>query len=299
MKRVISFLFCLSLLCGCGSASGNTQSSEPSFSADAGAVSEPLPEAPETSGNETVSSEDPRAHMEAYECMEIAFLGVADNDHTISDVIKRASKFAGFSWLTSVDEADICRGETGEVQNVFVILPAENTDLRIGAYSWYAGEITSTYFEQEKAGPVIFAETTDSVKPLSQIEYCRHLPDGVIEDRMYTGFNLISSKLRTDYHMGIVDTTVYDEFTSAEVPVYSQFLFDTLNSYEDIQAQLKEGGQLHPMDELFYEDEMYAVYDLERSDGSHCGYAVTPSPSAPSQVMYAEDYQNWHPLGKE
>ncbi|MBR3241601.1 MAG: hypothetical protein IKF90_02735, partial [Parasporobacterium sp.] len=71
-----------------------------------------------------------------------------------------------------------------------------------------------------------------------------------------------------------------------------------LTSFEEVQAELDKGGHLSVMDELIYDSYAYALYDLEREDGSHAGYAITPDQAAPTRVMSSADYTSWTPLGR-
>ncbi len=295
MKKLIPILTALLMLTACGSSASPAATP---------ASESPKPE--ETTSvqpavtPETEPAPEPRAHMEPYECMEVAFLGTTSQSQTPLDVIENARvNFPGFSWLAAIESKDIISGELSDtLNNVYVILPAETTDLKIGKYSWHAGEITDVYYEAKNSGPVVFVENGEAVSPLSRIEFVRHVNDSASDDGIYTGFSLASDKLRTDYHMGTVDTTPYDKFSSAEVPFYRQYFFDTLNSYDEIKNELDKGSKLAVMDEMFYEGIAYAIYDLEKPDVTHVGYAITPDPNAPYRVMYSPDFRDWSPLGQ-
>ena len=296
MKKLLSALSVLCLLTACGSSANSgstaTAAAEPQSPQATAASAAPV--------QETEPAPEPRAHMENYECMEVAFLGITNQSTTPLDVIENARvNFPGFSWLSAIETKDIINGELSEeTNNVYVILPAETTDLKIGKYNWYAGEITDVYYDQKNSGPVVFVENGEAVSPLSRIEFVRHVNDNASDDGIYTGFSLASDKLRTDYHMGTVDTTPYDRFSSAEVPFYKQYLFDTLNSFDEIKDALDKGSKLAVMDEMFYDGIAYAIYDLEKPDGNHVGYAVTSDPSAAFKVMYSPDFKDWSPLGQ-
>ena len=292
MKRIIPVLLSAVLLCGCGAASTPASSDSAPSKTPSETAAEPV--------NDTViaPAEDPRAHMEPYECLEIAFLGLSDKEHTVKDVIETASGFPGFSFLRSLTDIPVIEGDLGdEANNVYFILPAETTDLRIGRYNWYAGEITDDFYSQENSGPVIFAENANAVSPLSQIEYLRHTGDGTIDDKIFTGFSVADGKLRTAYHMGTVDTTDYSKFTNIEVPFYQQSLFDRLNELDQVKEEIKAGGSLSIMDELYYDGTMYAVFDMQKADGSHWGYAITPDRTASVPIMDSPDYKDWSPIG--
>ena len=296
MKKLIPALSALLVLSACGSSSSNNSGSvAATITPDQPASSSAPAESPSEG-----SQVNPRDHMEEYECMEVAFLGLADEKVSVSDVIENAkTNFSGFSWLSAVSDKDIVYGERGEhSDNVYVILPAETTDLRIGKYNWYAGEITDVYYDQKNSGPVIFVESAEKVSPTAKIEFVRHYSGSDSNDGIYTGFSVAHNRLRTAYHMGTVDTTPYEKFSSAEVPFYSQYLYDTLTSFEEVQAELDKGGHLSVMDELIYDSYAYALYDLEREDGSHAGYAITPDQAAPTRVMSSADYTSWTPLGR-
>ena len=287
MKRILPLLTALSLA-GCAkSAPTSSLTSLPASEMPASTPAETAVLAP---------SEDPRAYMEPYECMEIAFLGVTDDRVSVQDVIERAGTFPGFSFLRSIQEPVIIKGEQGKTtNNVYFILPAENTELAVGEYNWFAGEITNLWYDEPDSGPIFYVESGESVTPLGKIGW--HRMDNDMKDEIYTGFSLSTSHLRTDYHMGTVDTTPYDQFSSGEVPFYDQALHDILMSRDQIRNEVEQGGRLSKMDELFYDGVMYALYDMEYSDGSHHAYAVTLDPNAIHQVMDSPDYQSWSGLG--
>ena len=294
MKKTLFAIASVLALSACGSsAAASTADAVINLSEEHSVTFEPV----QTPQTEEVSN--PREHMEAYECMEIAFLGLTDENTTPQQVVENARQnFAGFSWLAAVSDENYVSGEQGDYLSVYVILPAEDTDLKIGQYSWYAGEITNVYYDEKNSGPVIFTETSEAVSPISQIEYTRHYADGEQSDAIYSGFSVANETLRTDYHMGTVDTTPYEQFTSAEVPFYRQYFFDTLTSLDEIKAELDSGASLSVMDEMIYDSYAYALYDLQREDGSHAGYAITPDQNAEYRIMYSPDYMSWSPMGQ-
>ncbi|MBO7702993.1 MAG: hypothetical protein J6S26_01000 [Solobacterium sp.] len=295
MKQFFSILLSLLLLAGCTGGS-NADTQDLSHLPNTAGGEETA--APEESSPDADNGADPRADMEDYETVEIAFIGVCPMDGDVMEVVQNASSYEKLSYLKHMTESDIVRGqETMSESNVYYILPAENTDLTIGRYSWHADDITDVYYEQENSGPIIFVETADCVSPLSLIRLVRHLDNDSYDDSIYTGFSLASSRLRTDYHMGVVDITPYDQFTSAEVPFYKQGFFDRLMEVAEIQQAVDKGAKLSVMDEMIYEGYAYAVYDLEGEDGSHRLYGITSDPAAEYGIISTVNYETWEPVG--
>ncbi len=280
----------MSLLCGCA---GKAAPQEPVPTAAAPA------ETAEPQGTPSVSSDDLRSFqsgLEPYENLEITFLGTVSIDQPLEDVLARAR--SENACAAAIDDSRVFCGERGEYTDyVYLLVPALNTDLKIGQYNWYAGGITETWVDETDALPLIYVESGDSTDPLGRIEYVRHLSDGDSEDFLYTGLNL-GGKLRTDYHMGVVDQTDYQSFDSSEIPFYMQYFHDTLMTYEEIADAVQKGGKLTAMEEMTWEGHAYMVYDLERN-GTNTLYAIRhDSESGYPQVLTSRDSgASWETLG--
>ena len=289
-KQQFIMISTLAVLCGCAGGTG-TQSPVPSAAAPAETV--------EPQATPSVSSDDLRTFqsgLEPYEDLEITFLGTVSPDQPLDAVLARArSKNA---CAAAIDDSRIFYGERGEYTDyVYLLVPALNTDLKIGRYNWYAGEITETWVEETDALPLIYAESGDSTDPLGRIEYVRHLSDGDSEGFLYTGLGL-SGKLRTDYHMGVVDQTDYQSFDSSEIPFYMQYFHDTLMSYEEIADAVAKGGKLSVMEEMTWEGHAYMVYDLEYG-GTNTLYAIRHDPESgyPDVLTSRDSGASWVTLG--
>ena len=120
--------------------------------------------------------------------------------------------------------------------------------------------MSDIYYKQEDCFPFIYVEEAINMTPQSIIN---HVRDNDF-DYLYTGFN--NGKLRTAFHMGTIDITNYELFTSAEIPFMSQAIFDTLYyEIEDINNKISEGYTLDQMDEIFL-DKAYSLYIIHDKD---------------------------------
>ena len=296
--KYLRFTLCtLVLLAACAKGEGPQASPAP----EASAAPQATAAAPITEHTQPgMTPEEYQAGMENYENMEIAFLGTVNQERSLQEVLDRAAEWKGFSFIPQIPEDRIVYGERGEFEdNVYLIIPAVNTDITVGEFNWYAGEIVEEWYHEENAKPLILVETAEDPDPHAQIRYTRHNANGTSEDAIYTGFSCMSSHLRTDYHMGTVDITPYEQFTTAEVPFMQQFFFDTLNEFEEVQKQLQQGGELHAMEEMIWDSHAYGVFDMSVNQGNTL-YAVCVGyfPDAP-HVMYSDDRgESWQELGR-
>ena len=301
-NRWITLLAVSLILGGCGS---KPEPEAPSASAEPPAAENTGTKTPEPSAEpqtaQPVSSEELRgfqSELEPYEDLEIAFLGTISMDRSLDDILARAASMEGCEAAGAINDSRIFYGDRGEYNdNVYLLVPAMNTDLKIGRYNWYAGEITETWVEEAEALPLIYVEDGDSTDPLGRIEYVRHFSDGDSEGFLYTGLGL-SGKLRTDYHMGVVDQTDYQSFDSSEIPFYMQYFHDTLMTYEEISDAVQKGGKLSVMEEMTWEGHAYMVYDLEYN-GTNTLYAIRhDSESGYPHVLTSRDSgASWETLG--
>ncbi|MBR0451944.1 MAG: hypothetical protein Q4D71_02125 [Oscillospiraceae bacterium] len=311
MRKLFAVLFIALLLTACGG--GTHEPVQPQPSSDPGTVApvtppssgetpgKPETDQPPVGSNVKTETTDYRYFMDGYEDMEVAFLGCMYNDITLDDIIDRALNdpdFSRFSFVREITDAEIVYGLcNGIANNVYLIVPAFDTDIKLGLYSWYANEIVEVYYSAENSDPILFIEMADEMNVLSRVEYKRHLSGGDSEGWMNLGLNTLSSKLRTDYHMGIVDVTPYEAFTSAELPFYQQSFFDTLSMIAEIQSGLSKGMNLSPMEEMIYDGDVYAVFDF--SDGSnHTLYGINLDfYTGERKIIKTTDYENWSTVG--
>lgn len=290
MKRSLMLLLSVFLLTACG-----TSVQEPA------AQAEPTPEptaATERPDGDLTALEQYQAEVTAD--LQIGLLGVISEDNALDDILNRAASIPALAIGSQVPAERIVYGDRGKYSdNVYLLIPSKNTDVTVGRYNWYAGEITETWFQETAALPFIYIEDGDSVDPVGRIEYVRHFEDGDTEGFMYTGLKAVPSHLRTDYHMGIEDITSYAEFSSSEVGSYAQSYFDTLCSYEEVQNGINQGNELSVMDEMMYDGHAYMVYSQETDSGNRL-YAITrESQTGTSDVLYSEDSgETWNPLGR-
>lgn len=301
-NRWITLLAVSMILGGCGS---KPEPEAPSASAEPPAAENTGTKTPEPSAEpqtaQPVSSEELRgfqSELEPYEDLEIAFLGTISMDRSLDDILARAKSMKGCEAAGKIDDSRIFYGDRGEyTDNVYLLVPAMNTDLKIGRYNWYAGEITETWVEETEALPLIYVEDGDLIDPPGRIEYVRHLKDGDNEGFLFTGIGL-DGKLRTAYHMGVVDQTGYPSFDSSEIPFYSQSFHDTLMSYEEIADAVQKGGKLTVMEEMTWEGHAYMVYDLENGE-TNTLYAIRPDSEAgyPHVITSRDSGMSWETLG--
>ena len=285
MKKLMMILSASLILTGCAGqtaepAAEDKPSEEP--------VTETAPEPVQQNQEETEAFTQYQETMEPYEDMEIAFLGAISMDRTLDDILQRPVSSPELSALISdIPESRIFYGDRGEYTDyVYLIIPAKNTDLKVGRYNWYAGEITDAWIEETDARPLIYVEDGDSIDPVGRIEYVRRFSDGNTEGFMDTGLNASHGHLRTDYHMGIVDLSAYDKFDSSEVPFYSQNFFDTLQTYDEVRETLNSGGNLTLMEEMIYDGHAYAVYDLDKGE-TRVLYGITIDPETREHFVIA------------
>ncbi len=300
MKRLTVLTAVFLLLSGCGSSSASEAKTTPEAQAEQIQASK-TPEAEEAASEQTAASAaDLRAEMEPYEDLRVAYLGTISADRSMEEVLARAEMIPGCAGVSVLAESRTVYGKKGTNENyVYLFIPAENTDVTAGTYNYYAGEIVDVFLQEENAEPFVYVETGEMCSPAGMISYVRHLETGDIEGFMYTGLTAVPPRLRTDYHMGIVDITPYEEYDSADLPFFAQAYFDKLCSYETIQDALNQGGTLNVMEEMIWDGKAYTVYTLDL-EGAHTLYAITrDSLQGTEPVLVMEDVDSgWQPLGK-
>ncbi|MBQ1321386.1 MAG: hypothetical protein IIY53_07085 [Solobacterium sp.] len=300
MKKLITVILTAVMLGACGGKAADptpTPADAPTPAPAGVPTAKPASERPGGAG--TAGSETPHpyvAGMEGYEDLEVAFLGTVNSERSRADVVARAASELNLPLAAEIDEDHVIYGDLGEYEdNVYLIIPAADTDLRVGRYSWYAGEITEVWYEAEKSQPILYVESAESDAPAGMIEYVRHFADGTTDGFIYTGFDLGDRVLRTAFHMGVVDITPYDFFSSDEIPFKEQSLFDALLQQAEVSQAVNSGGELMKMGEFCYDANMYLDYVL-RKDDTDTHWAAGYLPDGTVDVICSEDGQNWtHP----
>ncbi len=295
MKKIIPLLLILLLLlAGCGKKPVDpapTPGPEPSPGPDP--IVDPDPPVTEKRDRETAYMEA----MDGYEDLRIAFLGAVTEDQSLEDVLKRAKQAGWFDFLDEITEKEIVYGDQGKyASNVYLIIPAVNTDLKVGKYGWNAGEITGVKYEKESSWPILYIEDGDGIKLTGMIQYVRHLEDGSVnEGNMLTGISCATGTLRTAQHMGIVDVTDYGEFSTSEIPFYGQAFGDALYEVKEIRSVLDKGGSLDKMDEVIYEGEPYCLYTLMSKKGDLQAFYMIrfEGEDAKTVILTSADGQSW------
>lgn len=271
MKRRFIILTAAALvLCGCGKQENQTP--------DTTARPDRTPEAQQTPVTPVPAAinipADYRETME--EDLAIAYLGTASPEVSVQQVISDAYE-SGYGIIEKIAEDDVIYGDQGDFYNsVYLLIPAENTDLTVGRYSWYAGEMTEPFYSEENSGPVIYVETAESVSPRTLIGYTRHFPDGNTEGWMYTGIEVQAGTLRTDFHMGIIDITAYDRLARDEIPFFADRYMEALMMQEGVQEKLDNRMMLHELGEAWFDGIMYALYYIsDAEDAERTFYGLT------------------------
>ncbi len=299
MKRFLLIVLSLLLLCGCGGKPGDPVT--PDKPVEPATTPEPEPEPEPVSGTPLTD-----AYVEAlddYVDFEIAFLGLIMEGQSLADVLERAMN-VDFGFLSELPESQLVYGDVGQYgNNVYLIIPNQNTDLCIGSYERKTDSMGEIYYKAEYSAPVIFIENADSTDPLSLISSMRYSVDGskvISENSMWSGFSYADNRLRTAFHMGIVDATNYELFDSSEVPFYGQYLFDVL-CYEipEISKQMQDGTyRASCMDEFYHDGHMYVMYEVSDTSTSQTVdyYAVRydPETMGPS-ILTTQNMIDWYP----
>ena len=288
-KIIVLFVMGVLLVSGCSPQTSVTQE-----------VSTPTPTPNETTSApvETTSTpiesstdltEEYLNQMEEYELLRYGFLGTINSEHNLEEVIERASTFDGLEFVKELKEDSVYYGKRGEESdNVYLLVPKKDVGLKIGEYSWYADEIVESYYYEGEGGkPILFIESSEQAKPISRVL----IETGRDSLPMYTGFNITTGMLRTAFLMGVVDITPYEKFTTAEVPSYSQAIFDIMQSVPEIMEIEENGGSVSmSSEEFFFEDEIYAHIYTRDKDGNDVYYGISPSTGS---VVKTKDHVEW------
>ncbi|MBQ6493317.1 MAG: hypothetical protein IJI92_05585 [Erysipelotrichaceae bacterium] len=275
MKKVIMIL--LLLLCLCSCAAENTESSE--------------------SPSVTPLTDSWREGMDDYEQLEIALIGGISPEFSLEDILKRAREELGLELISEIDEDHIVQGEKADLEYVYLIIPAKDTDLAIGSLDPLHDCMDEIYYMEENSAPVIYIESTDGMTPRGLIECVRHRGNDSDVTHMYTGRNYGTGALRTDYLMGVVDITRYQEFTSGEIGFLGQLVFDYIcYDIPEISEKIQVGEySVHTMDEMMREGKMYLIYSITDADGNEqCLLAVNyESKTREFRLLQTYDMENW------
>lgn len=287
MKK-LTMLFLAFLLTGCAASAPEQASAEPVKT----------PEETEAPQEETDKAILYQQNLEEYEDLEIALLGAVDEAHYLQDILNRAASAEGMGFISAIPEEKIFYGTAGEYRDyVYLIVPHPDTEVTVGTYNYYAGEIVEPAAEK-MTEPFIYVESGDTIDPAGMITYVKHFPQGESPGEMYTGVTA-DGKLRTEFHMGVVDITVYDAFDPGEIPFYAQFLFDTLQSYEEISGALSEGKTLDHFGEYTWEGHIYESWGINDDTGLKLYNIYYDPVSGYTEVLTSTDSgSTWQPLGR-
>lgn len=281
MKKILLGMLGLLLVCGCGQSKP-----EATPTPQEETTPTPVPTAEPTENTEDLITNYTNS-MEEYELLRYGFLGTMNSERSLEDVIERASTFDGLAFVKELKPEDCYYGEQGEENNVYLLVPKKDVFIQVGKYSWNAGEIVESYHDEQDGKPFLFIETAEYAKPISAVAI--DTPTGIMN--MFTGFNVGSNMLRTDFLMGVVDITPYEKFNSSEVPFYSQAIFDIMQSVPEIMDIEKNGGTVSVSnEEIFYEDEIYAHIYARDKDGNDVYYGISP---VTGSVIKTIDHVDW------
>lgn len=238
---------------------------------------------------ETSSIDEYVENMDAYEIFEIAFLGVLNSKRNIEDIIDRIKDYDELKIAKDLIDNNQIYGESKENTNVYLIIPNKDVDITVGKYNCLDDSLENIDYKAEDCKPFIYYEEIEnSLNPSSIIEFVKGNEYG----NLLLGFSLDYSKLRTAFKMGIVDTTPYEIFTSAEIPSYDQAFFDVLTSIDEVNLYLDNGMELKKMSEMNYQGKYYAVYYIDDDNVTVKCYAVNYGPNSLS-VLESLDFTDW------
>ncbi len=266
MKKTWMILGMIACLAGC---SGKSVTPSPS------AAPTPTPTPEPTATPAPVPSQTPKKtlddlplskayvdQMEGYEDIEIVLLGCTGPSRTVDDVLDRAEKEWGYELISEVDEAHRIQGESSVYGDlVYLLIPSRETNLTIASFDSEIELPKDIWFLEEDSLPVIYIESSEGMTPRGIFSYNTNYGDTAF---LYTGVSP-SGKLRTDYKMGTVDMTPYDQLSSAEVPFLEQYLQDVMTNFAPQASEQIQQGQytFSPMDEMMHEGDMYLIFSMD------------------------------------
>ena len=262
MKRYLILTAAALALCGCGKKDNPVPAASAAPENTPDIIQTPAPSVPA----EINVPIDYMEEMGSGEDLAVAYLGTASQEISVEQIVSDAYE-DGYGIIGQIAEDDIIYGDQGMYyNNVYLLVPAQKTELTVGRYSWYAGEMTESFYSENNSGPIIYVETAESVSPQTLIGYKRHFDDGDTEGWMYTGINVQEGTLRTDFHMGIIDITGYDRFEKDRIPFFSNLYEEALLRLEGVQEKLDERMLMHKLGEAWFDGRMYALYYISDVD---------------------------------
>ena len=236
MKKLFVVLALLIGLCGCKSSNNEKTEAEKQM---------PL-------------TEDYLTKMEDYEVMEVCLLGATGEDRSLDEILKRAKDEWGYQLIGECDEEHIIFGKQSVYDYVYLLIPAKDTQLSVGSFDPYSGNMKEIYYKAEDGLPFIYVEEWYGMDPRGIISIVTDLDSF----SMKTGRNGGSGRLRTDYLMGVVDRTPYQNLSGSEIGSFSQHYYDLLCSAPMISDLIDQGYKEHFMDEMIYDGHTYIVYSF-------------------------------------
>ena len=266
MKKTWLILGMAACLVGC---SGKNVTPSPSAAPSETPTVEPtatpapvLSQAPKKTLDELPLSKEYVDQMEGYEDIEIVLLGCTGPSRTVEDVLARAENDWGYKLISEIDDAHKIQGEDSVYGNlVYLVIPSRETKLTIASFDSQTALPKDIWYLEENSLPVLYIESADGMTPRGIFSYNTNYGDTAF---LYTGVNA-DGHLRTDYKMGTVDMTPYDQLTSAEVPLLAQYLHDVMMNFAPQASEQLQTGQYtcSSMDEMLYEGNMYQMYSMD------------------------------------
>ena len=240
MKKLIVILVLLSVLCGCTNTNNEKTEAEKQM---------PL-------------TEEYLSKMEDYEVMEVCLLGATGEEKSLDEILKRAKDEWGYKLIDEIDEEHIIFGKQSVYNYVYLLIPAKDTELSVGSFDPYSGNMKEIYHKAEDGLPFIYVEEWYGMDPRGIIS----IVTGQDSFSMKTGRNGASGQLRTDYLMGVVDITPYQELGGYEIGSFAQHYLELLRYAPMISDLIDQGYEEHFMDEMIYDGHMYMVYSFTFED---------------------------------
>lgn len=230
--------------------------------------------------------------MEDYEFMEVSLLGCLYENDKLEDILNRAKDKLNLSFIDEIDDDHIIYGDQSLRMNyVYLITPKNNVNITVGSYDASTNDISKVHYSSKNSLPFIYIESGEVSNPVGMIKYDIEQEENSAY-YMYTGLDIMNNRLRTQYRMGLVDMSDYLMFDQGELPFYSQFVFDVLQSMPEVAYEIAQGNYLSYMDEAMIEENMYSVFSLASNNKL---YAINYSSERNDfKYLISDDGTNWY-----
>ncbi|MBR3357127.1 MAG: hypothetical protein IKG46_04790 [Solobacterium sp.] len=309
MKKYLGTLCVLAMLCGCSSkpSSSAAPSPVPSVSPKPTATPEPaetpppdaeIPPAPVFPASVSpAQSYDEGSQLTEYRdrmdgpLADIAFIGQVDSEHSLEDVLTRASGWPEFGFLQETGTDRVYYGDRSTVrENVYLIIPSRGVQVMIWEREGSIETVGDIYYEAADDGPFFFVEEGDEMDAPSVI--CARRPNGDA-DLILSGTDALYGRLRTEQHMGFADVTPYDLFTNLDIPMYGQICLDSLLAVPEAAEAVNSGAQLSAFGDGLVQDDMCIIYAVVSGDAEKYYAVHWDTEDQEAEIYSSEDGSLW------